>query len=120
MMDSKEGGRSKAWIEAHNAQARATWEAFHAMADHLAYHPAYRERPVRLEPFGLYTCAPLTIATVLRGSEFYLDLYTDPDYARALLDFVAEGTIARIHAHRRFFGLDEVALDLFSPTMPSR
>jgi uroporphyrinogen-III decarboxylase len=55
----------------------------------------------------------LTIATALRGSEFYLDLYTDPDYAHALLDFVVEGTIARIHAHRRFFGLDEFGPDLF-------
>ena len=33
----------------------------------------------------------------LRG-EFYLDLYTDPGYARALLEFVTEGTIARIQA----------------------
>jgi hypothetical protein len=83
------------------------------MAGYLAQQPTYRDRPVRLEPFGLYTCGPLTIATALRGSEFYLDLYTNPEYASALLDFVTEGTIARIHAHRRFFGLDEVAPDLF-------
>jgi uroporphyrinogen-III decarboxylase len=83
------------------------------MADFLAHHPTYRDRPVRLDPFGLYTCGPLTIATALRGSEFYLDLAVDPPYARALLDFVTEGTIARIHAHRRFFGLEEIAPDLF-------
>jgi hypothetical protein len=83
------------------------------MAGYLEQHPTYQDRPVRLEPFGLYTCGPLTTATALRGSEFYLDLYTDPGYARALLDFVLQGTIARIHAHRRFFGLEEVAPDLF-------
>jgi hypothetical protein len=83
------------------------------MAGYLAHHPTYRDRPVSLDPFGLYTSGPLTIATALRSTEFYLDLYTDPEYARALLDFVTEGTIVRIHAHRRFFGLDEVAPDLF-------
>jgi hypothetical protein len=83
------------------------------MADYLAQQPTYRDRPVRLEPFGLYTSGPLTVATALRGSEFYLDLYTDPEYARALLDFVVEGTIARIRAQRRTFGLAEVAPDLF-------
>jgi hypothetical protein len=83
------------------------------MAGYLAEQPTYRGRPVRLAPFGLYTCGPLTTATALRGSEFYLDFYTDPDYARALLDFVVEGTIARIHAQRRFFGLEAMAPDLF-------
>jgi hypothetical protein len=83
------------------------------MAEYLVRQPTYRDRPVQLEPFGLYTCGPLTTATALRGSEFYLDFYTDPEYARALLDFVVEGTIARIHAQRRFFGLEEVAPDLF-------
>ncbi|MGD9146535.1 MAG: uroporphyrinogen decarboxylase family protein, partial [Anaerolineae bacterium] len=83
------------------------------MAGYLDRHPTYRDRPVLLEPFGLYTCGPLTTATALRGTEFYLDLYTDPEYARDLLDFVVEGTIARIHAHRCLFGLDKVAPDLF-------
>ena len=83
------------------------------MAEYLAPQPTYRNRPIRLEPFGLYTSGPLTVATALRGSEFYLDFYTDPDYARALLDFVVEGTIARVHAQRRFFGLEPVAPDLF-------
>jgi uroporphyrinogen-III decarboxylase len=41
--------------------------------------------------------------------ELYTDFYTDPDYVHQLLDFIAEGTIARIHAQRRFFGLPEVA-----------
>ncbi|MGD2040931.1 MAG: uroporphyrinogen decarboxylase family protein [Anaerolineae bacterium] len=83
------------------------------MVDYLEHHPTYRDRPVRLEPFGLYTCGPLTTATALRGNDFYLDLYADPEYARTLLDFVVEGTIARIQAHRRFFGLEEIAPDLF-------
>jgi uroporphyrinogen-III decarboxylase len=83
------------------------------MVEYVEHHPTHRNRPVQLEPFGLYTCGPLTTATALRGNDFYLDLYTDPEYARALLDFVVEGTIARIRAHRRFFGLDETAPDLF-------
>jgi hypothetical protein len=83
------------------------------MAGYLDRHPTYLDRPVSLEPFGLYTCGPLTTATALRGTEFYLDLYSDPEYARELLGFVVEGTIARIRAQRRFFGLDEVAPDLF-------
>lgn len=83
------------------------------MARYLEQQPTYRDRPVHLGPFGLHTCGPLTTATALRGAEFYLDLYTDPGYAHALLEFVAEGTIARIQAQRRFFGLDPVAPDLF-------
>ena len=83
------------------------------MAGYLEKQPTYRDRPVHLGPFGLYTCGPLTTTTALRGTEFYLDLYTDPEYARELLEFVTEGTIARIQAQRRFFGLDPVAPDLF-------
>lgn len=81
--------------------------------DLIARQPTYLDRPIRLEPFGLYTCGPLTIASQLRGSELFLDFYQQPDYVRQLLDFIVDATIVRIHAHRRFFGLPEISPDLF-------
>ena len=51
------------------------------------------------------TDGPLTVATSLRGTELYLDFYSDPDYVHQLLRLITEGTIARIQAHRQFFGL---------------
>jgi uroporphyrinogen decarboxylase len=59
-------------------------------------------------PFGLGTDGPLTVATSLRGSEFYLDFYTDPDYVHQLLGYITEATLARIKAHREFFGIPEI------------
>jgi uroporphyrinogen-III decarboxylase len=64
----------------------------------------YLDRPVVLDPFGLGTDGPLTVATNLRGYEFYMDFYDDPDYAHQLLDFVTQAAIRRIQAHRAFFG----------------
>ena len=84
-MESKEENRSPAWIEAHNAEARAVWEAFHA------------GRPAR---------PPVALGTNARFFIFNEELNPGEQVT-------FEGTIARIHAHRRFFGLDEVAPDLF-------
>lgn len=36
-------------------------------------------------------CGPFTLAAHLRGSELFLDLYDDPDYVHALLDFCRQG-----------------------------
>jgi hypothetical protein len=77
------------------------------MAERIAKGFTFRDREVVFEPFGLGTDGPLTVATNLRGTELYTDLITDPDYVHALLEFIVEGTIARIQAHRRFFGLPE-------------
>ena len=79
------------------------------MAARLAAGFTYLDREVAFRPFGLDTDGPLTVATNLRGTEIYTDFYTDPDYVHQLLDFIVEGTIARIKAHRRFFGLPEVS-----------
>ncbi len=79
------------------------------MAARLAAGFTYLDREVVFRPFGLDTDGPLTVATNLRGTEIYTDFYTDPDYVHQLLDFIVEGTIARIKAHRRFFGLPEVS-----------
>jgi hypothetical protein len=83
---------------------------YRAMAERVHAGFTYWGRPVELEPSGLLGHdGPLTVATNLRGTELYADFYADPDYVRQLLDFIAEGTIARIRAQRRFFGLPEVA-----------
>jgi hypothetical protein len=86
---------------------------FHeVMAKHLQKDFTYRGRPVIFDPSAplsslLGTDGPLTVATNLRGVELYEDFYADPDYVRQLLDFITTGTIARIQAQRRFFGLPE-------------
>jgi len=83
---------------------------YQAMAERIRAGFTYQGRPVEFEPSGLLGHdGPLTAATNLRGTELYSDFYTDPDYVRQLLDFIAEATIARIRAQRRFFGLPEVA-----------
>jgi uroporphyrinogen-III decarboxylase len=68
-------------------------------------------KPVFCDPFGMGTDGPLTVATSLRGTELYLDFYTDPAYVHQLLDFVTTGTIARIRAHRQFFNLPPISED---------
>jgi hypothetical protein len=89
----------------------------HRLCDEMAAlieaQPTYRDRPVELEPFGLYTMGPFTLAVALRGHELLTDLYEDPGYVRELLSFLVEGTIARIGAHHRHFGLEFPAPDLF-------
>ncbi len=146
-MASKERRRSAAWIEAHNAEARAVWEAFHAgrptrppvalVANARLFIFNEELNPGERVIFEDYSTDGVTMLQLqLRAAEWraaniapycddpvglpetfsvYVDLqtYDDPEYARALLDFVTEGTIARIHAHRRLFGLNEVAPDLF-------
>ena len=63
-------------------------------------------RPVVVEPGGLSTDGPMTIACNLRGAaQFCMDLYLDSDYAMQLLDYITEATILRIRALRDFFGL---------------
>jgi hypothetical protein len=84
---------------------------FHeAMAKRIGSGFTYRDRLVEFDPSGLTsTDGPLTVATNLRGFELYTDFYADPDYVRQLLDFIVEGTIVRVRAQRRFFGLPEVS-----------
>lgn len=83
------------------------------MADLIARRKTFLDRPIRMDPFGHYTEGPLTVATALRGNALWTDLYDDPEYVHRLLDFITTAIIARIRAHRRFFGLEEVAPDLF-------
>jgi hypothetical protein len=79
-----------------------------AMVKRLQEEFTYQGRPVEFEPSGfLGTDGPLTVATLLRGTDLYADFYDDPEYVHQLLDFITEGAIARIRAQRRFFGLPE-------------
>lgn len=58
-------------------------------------------------PSGEGTDGPMTVACSLRGAtEFCMDLYEDPDYARELLRFITEATIHRIREFRRRLGRD--------------
>ena len=79
------------------------------MAHRIRAGLTYKGKPVKLAPFGTGHDGPLTVATSLRGQELYLDFYNDPDYVHQLLDFIVEGTVARIKAHLRFFGLPEIS-----------
>lgn len=81
--------------------------------ERLRRQPEHLGWPVRIDPFGWWTTGPLTLAMSLRGHELMTDLYEDPDYVRALLDFLVEGTIARVRAHARFFGLPDPPDTLF-------
>jgi hypothetical protein len=83
------------------------------MQDIIASQPAYMGRPIVMEPFGHLTCGILTVAHQLRGVELWTDFYDDPGYVHQLFDYLVEGTIARIHAHRRCFGLPAKSEDLF-------
>jgi uroporphyrinogen-III decarboxylase len=69
----------------------------------------FKGKPVNLAPFGVGHDGPLTVATNLRGQDLFLDFYSDPAYVHQLLDFIVEGTVARIKAHLRFFGLPEIS-----------
>lgn len=86
---------------------------FHeAMSQRIQAGFTYLGRPVEFDPAAplssfLGTDGPLTVATNLRGTELYADFYSDPGYVHQLLDFITEGTTARIRAQRRFFGLPE-------------
>ena len=86
---------------------------FDEMSALIAKNPTYLDRPIRMVPFGIWTMGPLTIAIALRGHEFLTDFYEDPDYARNLLDFITEATIARICAHLDFFGLENPHSEMF-------
>jgi hypothetical protein len=88
-------------------------QIYDEMSEALQKHPLYLERPVRMDPFGIWTYGPLTLAIALRGSQLLTDFYEDPQYVHTLLDFVVEGTIQRILAHLHFFGLPTPAPDMF-------
>lgn len=88
-------------------------EIYEQMSALLHKQPTYLGRPVRMDPFGVWTCGTLTLAVGLRGNELFTDFYEDPQYVHTLLDYIVEGTIQRILAHLRFLGLPAPAPDMF-------
>ncbi len=63
-------------------------------------------RPVVCDQTGFGTDGPMTIACNLRGTaEFCMDLYLDPDFAMALLEYITQATIQRIRAWYAYYGL---------------
>ncbi len=69
----------------------------------------FHGRPVRLSRL-LFPCSDgiFTLALKLRGTvECMCDMYDDPGYFHALMDYLTEGTIARIGSHRAWAGLPE-------------
>jgi hypothetical protein len=83
------------------------------IAENLYKEPVYLDRPVRMDPFGVWSDGPLTLAVALRGVEIFTDFYNDPAYVHALLGYLVEGTIQRILAHYQFFDLPVPAPEMF-------
>lgn len=88
-----------------------------AMARRIQAGFTYNGKPVKLAPFGIGHDGPLTVATNLRGLDLYKDFHKDPDYVHQLLDFIVEGSVARIKAHMRFFGFPELSTAWGSPDL---
>ena len=68
----------------------------------------FKRLPVAaVNPAGLGTDGPLTVAANLRGAtEIFLDMYEDPQYVKDLLNYITEATIVRIKAWREMLGHD--------------
>ena len=78
------------------------------MAPYIAMHAAMRKRlgpNVKLGLGGGWQ-GPVTSAVLLRGHDFFADLYLHPDAARALLDIVTESIIRFEREVRRFLNED--------------
>lgn len=92
---------------------REAHRIYDEMMDLIRQNPDYLGRPIKMTPFGVWTEGPLTLAMALRGNELLTDLFDSPEYVQQLLDFIVEGTIARINAHQRFFNLPEHESEIF-------
>lgn len=88
-------------------------QIFDEMSESIRKNPVYMERPIRMTPFGVWTSGALTLAVALRGMEILTDFYEDPQYVHTLLEYINEGTIQRIRAHMKFFGLTHFEPDMF-------
>ncbi len=75
----------------------------------------FKGRPVRLQRQLFPGCDGIfTLALKLRGTvECMCDMYEDPVYFHALMDYLTEGSIARCRSHRVWAGLPEKTEDFF-------
>ena len=87
-------------------QGRA--QEFYQYFEERRLREEFVDRPVgKSHLSGAGTDGPFTVACNLRGTtEFCLDLYEDPRYARELLEFVTKATIVRIKAVMEFNGTE--------------
>ncbi|MGB9594963.1 MAG: uroporphyrinogen decarboxylase family protein [Candidatus Poribacteria bacterium] len=65
---------------------------------------SYKDMTFSVSPPLLGFDGHLTIATCLRGSELYSDIYEDPEYFHRLLSFIHNAVIIRNRALAEFFG----------------
>lgn len=65
---------------------------------------SYHDMTFNVAPPILGFDGHLTIATCLRGSELYSDIYEDPDYVVRLLDFIHRAVVIRNKALAELFG----------------
>jgi hypothetical protein len=97
---------------------KAGWYAtssrvYQEMLEHLAKHPTYMDRPVKIEPYAYWSNGIFTLAVALRGQDLLTDLYEDPQYVHDLLKYLTEATIHRVKAYHQFFDLPFPGTDLF-------
>lgn len=64
---------------------------------------SYHDMTFKVAPPTMGFDGHLTIATCLRGSELYSDIYEDPDYFKRLLDFIHRAVIMRNRALAELF-----------------
>ncbi|MBI2193731.1 MAG: hypothetical protein HYU36_17280 [Planctomycetes bacterium] len=83
------------------------WDYYEHFKKRQAEGLTFRGKPIaQVNPSGLGTDGPLTVACNLRGATaFMTDLLWDPEYAYRLLEYVTEATIFRIQAFRRHLGV---------------
>jgi uroporphyrinogen-III decarboxylase len=85
-------------------QRKAFYEYFQKNAPSLRVEGA-RVHSIEMGANG--TDGPFTIACCMRGADrFCLDLYERPEYAKGLLSYICDATIARIQAMRLYQGQD--------------
>ena len=88
------------------------------MRRNIAFYEYFKERaktytykglPItNIMPCAMGTDGPFTIGACLRGAaNICVDMYTDPEYFRQLMDYITEGTIQRIKAYRKMMGQPE-------------
>ncbi len=77
----------------------------HAELTRVVGRTSFHDVRLGVRPLTWGFDGPLTIATSLRGTEFYTDLYEDPDYADRLMEAITRGVIIRNRAMAEHFGL---------------
>ena len=73
-----------------------------------AARETFHGRPIKVTEFfqGFSSDGPFTNACTLRGAtDFCVDLYDDPDYARELLAYIVEATLTRRKAWCDYYGM---------------